>query len=412
MRIACLVLAAASIALADKPSKEADLRRSIAAGLVELATWCQSKGLLAEGRAYVDEALGLVPDHATAKTLRSKLEGDSTASDSVRKELEGKRGQYAKKLAQLYRDLSKEKHPQKEDDRFDGYLVRAFELDPKQIGTYLTQQSNDAAQRGDWARVVRLLAGAERVQSDAARAAKLREAELKCAEQEPILRKASTHDMEYYLVLPKDWSPKKTWPVLVYVEGAGCNFRGGLMSYHSNRGKDPYIMITPQTFSSTNQLSKDKYTYRQELIDTYQGGNRLGFDEEGLLAVLADLRKDFNAEERIFISGFSGGGNLTWRMVFGHPEMLVAAAPACPNFANAGTISEDPAREALPVHVFQGEDDEYLKTMLEGQWLGAKRLLDEHGFKNVGRTLAPGVGHSAFVKVVLDHFRQYLAPKK
>ncbi len=412
MRTLCLLLFATSLVFADKPAKEAELKRTIAAGFVDLASWCQSKGLLAEGRPYVDEALSLDPESAKVKALKDKLAGDSTATDAARKELEGKRAQYGKKLAQLYRDLSKEKHPQKDDERFDGYLVRAFELDPKQIGPYLGQQANDAAQKREWARAYRLLAGAERSQPDAARAAKLREAELKCAEKQPIIRKASTHDMEYYLVLPKDWSPKRTWPVLVYVEGAGCNFRGAIDNYASQRGDDPYILVTPQTFSSTNQLSKDKYTYKQELIDTWQGGNRLGFDEEGLLAVLADLKRDFNAEERIFISGFSGGGNLTWRMVFGHPEMLVAAAPACPNFANAGTVSEAPERETLPVHVFQGEADEYLKTMLEAQWQGAKRLLDEHGYKSVERTLAPGVGHSAFVKEVLDFFRPHLAPKK
>ncbi len=199
---------------------------------------------------------------------------------------------------------------------------------------------------------------------------------------------------------------------MVYVEGAGCNFRGAIENYASQRGEDPYILITPETFSSTNALEKAKYTYGQELLDKYQGGNRLEFDEAGLLAVIADVQRDFSGDTKFFISGFSGGGNLTWRMVFGHPEMLVAAAPCCPNFANAGTISEDPSREALPIHEFQGEADEYRKTMLEAQWESAKKLLDEHGYKTIERTIVPGAGHSAFVKEVLDFFRPHLAAKK
>lgn len=413
--IAVVLVAVSALAAPGKgpAGREAELRKTLASGLVELAAWCGAKKLTAEGRPLVDEALALDPDNAQAKDLKGKLTGDSAAADGDVKEFATRQATYGRKLAGLYRELSTQKHPKAEDARFDGYLVRAAELDPKALVPVADAQAREAQQKGDAERAYRLLTALERIKSEPARAKLLHEVELKAAEKSPILKKASTHALVYYLVLPKGWTPTKKWPILVYVEGAGCNFLGAIKGYAEARGELPFILVTPQTFSSTNELKKDKYEYEQALLDQYQSGNRLPFDEEGLLAVLADVQRDYAGDARIFISGFSGGGNLCWRMVFGHPDLLAAAAPACPNFATAGTVSTAPERETLPIKVFQGDKDEYLKGVnggpgLENQWLGARQALDANGFKGCTRVLLPGVGHSSCIKEVLDFFARHL----
>lgn len=247
------------------------------------------------------------------------------------------------------------------------------------------------------------------MQDDPARAKALKEVELREGEKTPLLRKASATGMQYYLVLPKDWSPAKKWPILVYVEGAGANFRAAIDNLAGQRGDFNAILITPQTFSSTNNLmeQKAKYSYDTALLEKYEGGERMKFDETGFLNVLDDVRKEFNGEDRIYITGFSGGGNLTWQMVFCHPELLVAAAPACPNFYphNLSAVSTDPARETLPVKVFQGDKDGYLESLLEPQWKAAKQLADEKGWKNLSREMVLGAGHDTCWKQVLEFFK-------
>jgi poly(3-hydroxybutyrate) depolymerase len=410
MRVLSFVLLAALLARADGKagSKDQELRRAIAAGLADLASWCPAKALTDEGRALAEEALSLDAANAKAKEAKEKCAGASAGTEADRKEYEGKLAGYGKKLAPLYRELGLQKHDKKDDAAYDGFLVRAFELDAK-LGPAIDAEWRGAQGKRDWERAHRIASGMERTASDPARVKALKDIELKVAERSPVLKGVSGHEFRYYMMLPKDWTPAKKWPVVVYVEGAGSNFLGGINNYASNRGELNCIVVTPQSISSTNDLpsQKAKYAYPAALLERYNGDavGRLKFDEEGLLLALADLRKDYGAEEKIFITGFSGGGNLTWRMVFGHPDLLWGAAPACPNFANPLELSAAPERENLPVKVFQGDKDEYLKSMLEAQWEGAKKICDEKGWKNVSRTMLPGVGHSACVAEVMAFFR-------
>lgn len=135
----------------------------------------------------------------------------------------------------------------------------------------------------------------------------------------------------------------------------------------------------------------------------------LDFDEPGLLAALDDVRADFNGEEKFYITGFSGGGNITWHFIFTHPEKLAAAAPASANFSGLrAEASQSPAKETLPIKVLQGEDDEYRKpdsiSPLDRQWEFAKSMLEQHGYKNWTYELVPKTGHSPCNKQVLEFF--------
>ncbi|MBI4612614.1 MAG: dienelactone hydrolase family protein [Planctomycetes bacterium] len=395
------LLALAPSAAADEAS---DLRRRIADACVEFARWCEKRDLSEEGRALVEEALGLVPDHAGAKALAPELAGDSAAGESAREAYERQRQAFERRVAPAYLKLFAAPHAPSEQATHDAYLLRAFACDRRAAGRVLESEWRKAASASDWARAHRILSGAEKVESDPKRAAALRTAELRLAETEPVLRKASTHEMEYYVALPKGWTPDRSWPILVTVEGAGCNWLGNCQAFLSRRGDRPYILVTPWTLWNTNELTPAKYHYSQEILDHYSTqGNRREFDEAGLLAVLDDVRREFKGEEKFFITGFSGGGNLTWRMVFGHPEKLAAAAPACGNFYDPGAISSAPEREALPVLALQGEADEYLSA-LTAQWERAKSIADANGFGNVTRKMLPGVGHSTSADEVLAFF--------
>lgn len=409
MRTLLLLALVSSVALAGPPKadRESELKKTIAGGFVELATWCQPKKLNAEGRGHVAEALALEPDNAKAKAL--KLDGDSAASDADKAEYAKKLATYGKALAPLYRELSTQKHQNKDDARFDGYLVRAYGLDPKTIGPLIDAEWQAAYQKHDWERAQRLISGAEAIQSSPARAKVAHEVELRCAETAPILKTASTHKMQYYLQLPKGWTPTKKYTIVVGVEGAGCNFKGMLSALTSNRGDLPVICITPQTFSNTNSLAgaAGKYTYPPDLVAEYDAGDRFKFDEEGLLAVIADVKKDFSGEDKFCITGFSGGGNLTWLMVFHHPDMLLGASPACANFGTRKyNIPDVPEKATVPVHAYQGDKDEYWHNPpnLEQAWLDAKKLADDNGYKNVTRDMVPGVGHSGCSDKVMAFF--------
>jgi len=195
------------------------------------------------------------------------------------------------------------------------------------------------------------------------------------------------------------------------VDGAGCGFEGSCKGYVGQRGDLPFIIIAPCTFANTNGLEKAKYPwYPQELLDEVDKNGRLKWDDEGLLIVLEDLKKDYKAEEKFFITGFSGGGNLTWWNIFTRPERLVAGFPACANFFRRPD-QEPAAGKDVPVIAFQGDKDQYL-DMLNQQWTMAEKLLKEWGYTTFSRTPIPGAGHSPCTKEVTDKIREFLKGKK
>jgi predicted esterase len=296
-----------------------------------------------------------------------------------------------------------------------------------------------------------------------------------------VLKTASGHPIRYYLSLPPAYRPGRRWPVLVCADCAGSNFRSLAEHFRKERGRLPCLLVVPCTFSNTNAITgamraKYRRLYPDDLIDHVRGPScaDLDWDEAGLLAILRDLHRDYDTEERFYITGFSGGGLLAYRMIFKHPDLLAGAAPECANFFHPeyrslkGRFS--PADLNFPVHLIQGEEDhnrastkasQFFSTPLQelglttiagvlaggllGWWTGrwwpvgivavltlgvlagfiglrrtgldaqtdtAAELLRYLGYPNVKRTLVSGMGHEGRPGPVFDTFRPYWRKEK
>lgn len=147
------------------------------------------------------------------------------------------------------------------------------------------------------------------------------------------------HPMQYFLALPRGYGKPqedRRWPILVCIDGAARMFEQRVNDFRNARGDLPFILVAPCTFSNTNRIEgshRERYLrlYSDEEIRQAET-DRLSWDEAGLLAVLDDIRKEFGSEDRISLTGFSGGGLLTYRMLLRHPERVAAAVPVCANF--------------------------------------------------------------------------------
>lgn len=231
-------------------------------------------------------------------------------------------------------------------------------------------------------------------------------------------------------------------------------------------GDDDVIVIVPCTFSNTNFIvgeTRERYRhfYSDDVIDSVT--DRLDWDEAGLLAILENVGAEFRVDDRIFLTGFSGGGLLTYRMLFRHPNRLAAAMPVCANFRDEGygSISMQFSNEdrALPVHVFNGGLDGFAQNMqgytwfdqvffgsvfgfvigflaakrklkrrwqvligggvaiavggffrygnpgIESQSRAAMKLLDKSGYVNVQRTVVANMPHAPGHEVVVEAIR-------
>ncbi|MHC4597887.1 MAG: hypothetical protein ACYS47_02675 [Planctomycetota bacterium] len=427
-----------SAAPPGKSKLEKSILKKIATEWINLGRWCAGRQLADEARLCVKRAEAASPEAKGLSDLKAKAEAcKGSPSDADAKTWKRKLGSTSNKVARHYEKLyglSAKVTDASDKERLEGYLWTALEISP-----------SDKRWGGVLSIVTRLVGGkeAEKGLRLANRALalgppkkfipKFRSAVDRAATDKLVLMTASAHPLRYFFSLPKTFRRQKgrRWPVLVCVDGAGSNFEGIAKNYKSKRGDLPFMIVSPCSFSNTNQIQgnmRKKYQkyYSDEVIDEGNRG-RIRWDEEGLLNVLQDLRKNFDAEERIYVTGFSGGGNITYMMIFSHPDMLNGAAPACANFSGKEAWREWKkewkflAKDVnFPLHIITGANDKHRDFThgnknspgIEPQTDWAEACLKELGYPNYKRTMVPGMGHSAAQKHVIDTFRPYWEGKK
>ena len=87
---------------------------------------------------------------------------------------------------------------------------------------------------------------------------------------------------------------------------------------------------------------------------------------------------------RVFLTGFSMGGDGTWALAAAHPELFAAIAPVS-SFGLSGSVS---ALQNTPVWIFHGDADTVVPVS-DGQSMYSRLI----SFGNVKITIFPGAGH-------------------
>jgi poly(3-hydroxybutyrate) depolymerase len=399
------------------PKAEAKAKEKIAATalqgvqeLVDLKAPAEAARALAEARAADAEK-------GAADALEAKVKALGKAETSA----EGKA-----RWAKLAGDVAKEweklgglAHAPADDARFEGYVFRAAELEPSKarLGKLFAAAKQAAGNKARAEVAGRMLARLRDLDADAGSAAKYDALEQEMAADDVALIKGR-HPMVGWLSLPSGWTKKGPWSVLVAVEGAGSNFVGSARNFLGGRGPRKFLVLAPVSLSNTNELDPAKYGVYDPALLKEWNAKRVEFDVAGLESLLEVLRARYGADEKIAITGFSGGGNLCYSMVLQRPERVWAAAPACANYqpglANGAKKVEG---GGPPVHVLTGANDEHKdhvfgqKPGIEGQSDWAMESFQKLGFTRVKRTMLPGVGHSACVREVWTFLDEVLAAK-
>jgi poly(3-hydroxybutyrate) depolymerase len=231
-----------------------------------------------------------------------------------------------------------------------------------------------------------------------------------------VLKTASHHPIQYYLSLPEGWTHAKKWPVVFAIEGGLKNFRNSTEVYTTARKHMPFIIVSPVILTDgggDDQRNLPEYHYATEVWDQIDKTGICAFDHQGLDAIMTDLRQEYGADEKYFITGHSAGAHLTWAMVLMHPEKLVAAATSCGNFSGRciTKVSSATERVKLPVRAFQGEVDEH-RQGLEGQFAKAREVAAAHGYTNISFEVIKGAGHIPLADQVLAYFSSLLPSEK
>ena len=226
-----------------------------------------------------------------------------------------------------------------------------------------------------------------------------------------------------YVSLPSGWKPGKKWPILLCFPGDGTGYQGMGDAYRSARAEKPYIVLAPVVFCNCNITSAETHGkwYGPEITskETFNSDTgismprRLQFDEPGIFALLKAVHQDFGGD-KIYVTGFSGGGIAAYLTMLEDPSDIAAAAPACANF-----FFEPPPQHGNggPVLQLFGQNDPFMDHIGNGPGLreegeDAAKSLRAAGYRDIDQKIVAGKSHDPMVAEVLTFFETIRAERE
>jgi len=409
-------------------------KRHLRAGarrLERLCGWALSKGLKGQAEWALEWALKLGLDEEEAGKLKAKIEGlpEEKKEEKVLREWERRRRVACRDVARQLEKIFKAGRSVTDKEalkRLDEYLFWMLELEgTRRRWRYLEDEIKAALRVGAFERAAALAQRGLKLTPPKNIAAKLQDTLDKVKIDRVILEKVDNHPLRYYISLPRGYSrrAKRRWPVLITIDGSGSGFKGRAFSYTKARSNLPLIVVAPCTFSNTNSWKKYTKWYDKKTVEEATK-NPLAWDEKALLALIEHLKKHYNTQNQVYITGFSGGGIPCYMMIFKHPDLLAGASPTCANFYQNYTRMKGrfkPEDLNFPIHIITGGKDPHAKKIqrrganipgIDAQTEEALRQLRLLGYPNIKHTCYPEMGHSAACNRVIATLKPYILGQK
>lgn len=207
-------------------------------------------------------------------------------------------------------------------------------------------------------------------------------------------------EYKYQVFVPDNWTPKKKWPVILFLHGAGERGEDGLIqtevgigtAIRRYRSRVPAIVVMPQ-------CRKDVWWASDAMGDV-------------AMASLAAAQKEFHGDsQRAYLTGLSMGGYGTWYLAGKYPGKFAAIAPICggvlmPDLARKQSPDDaKPYEEAAgkigkntPTWIFHGADDPVVPPSESQRMTAAMKALGGE----VHYTEYPSVGHNSWEKAYAE----------
>lgn len=170
--------------------------------------------------------------------------------------------------------------------------------------------------------------------------------------------------LNYQLYVPEDYDENKSYPILVFLHGAGERGTNNTSQLTTSTMMDEYfteervakypcIILAPQC--------PDNMTWAEATAgDTWGNSNYKleNYNESAyiklLIGLMAKVEEEYNVDStRRYITGISMGGYGTWATIMYHTDVFAAAAPNC-----GGTdASKAEQLSTLPIWTFHGDQD-------------------------------------------------------
>jgi predicted peptidase len=180
--------------------------------------------------------------------------------------------------------------------------------------------------------------------------------------------------LDYLLYLPPGYESQKTWPLILFLHGAGERGddiekvkENGLPELIEQGKKFPFVIVSPQCPSGEAWVWKLK----------------------SLSALIDESAAQYKVDQdRIYVTGLSMGGFGTWALAAYAPERFAAIIPIC----GGGELTSVPRLKRLPVWAFHGAKDDIVPIERTREMVDALKKVQA----NVKFTVYPELGHDSW----------------
>jgi len=155
-----------------------------------------------------------------------------------------------------------------------------------------------------------------------------------------FLDRTLTHDgaaRRYQVYVPRDYTPAKRWPVILFLHGGGETGTDGLLQTEGGLGSAirrhperwPAIVVFPQLRPERRWS---------------------GREADAALAALAATQREFATDSaRVYLTGLSRGGAGSWYLAYRHSGRFAALLVSCGRVTRWDTLGGRPSPDRDPV---------------------------------------------------------------
>lgn len=212
--------------------------------------------------------------------------------------------------------------------------------------------------------------------------------------------------LPYRMMLPKNFDPAKTYPIIIFLHGAGERGNdnqkqlvhgSSFFASEKHRNDFPAIVVFPQCPENIYWASVDFiWQDNGSRIFDFQPQRQPTEPLAAVMQLIDSLAKlSYTDPSRIYVGGLSMGGMGTFELLYRMPDTFAAAFPVCGGGkpSTAATWANK-----VPAWIFHGAIDGVVPVDLSIQMYQAARAAGAHP----GLTIYPNVNHNAWDYVFLE----------
>lgn len=214
---------------------------------------------------------------------------------------------------------------------------------------------------------------------------------------ETIRARYNQYETQYVAALPKDYSPEKTYSLVVVLHGGG----------------ESTLELEAALGTAVTYLSNTWVPFHKENTEFIAlapvSPRNWGSDGVALIKeILIEAQRNYRVDpDRIYLWGQSMGGNAAWRAGLHTPDQFAAIAPVCGGYDYGSTLKN---LRNIPIYQIWGDADPHPGGLAEINQKNSETL-KELGLDAVSVGVPEG-GHELFSSLLPDIFEFFSTRKR